>query len=217
MPLYTNTSTGTVNYQPEGHQRQLKLLANDFVNSTRLSNTSIGSSDLTVGSTGFSTVPDFTIPIGPYQTIVGETRLWIDSDSTNEFLQRFITTDPSATTTTAVATTIEYSVLGIVEVATGANAEAKLSGNADATNTAAHLKGLSSRTTNGIGTAIYAPQGASHDGESFLGSFKVYNNTSTKAELKFQITSLTNHNSSPTNDPANTKLVRGSHLAYSIF
>lgn len=211
MPLYSNTSTGTVNYQPEGHQRQLKLLANDFQSTVKLNNGTWHSSDFTIGSAGFDTVPDFTIPVGPYQTVVGESRLWIDSDSSNEFIQRIITTDPSATTTTAVATIIEYSVLGLVEVSTAAAIEAALSANADATNTAAHLKGVSTRMTAGIGSAIYAPQGASHDGESFLGYFKVYNNTSTKAELKFQMSILNGGN------VANTRLLRGSHLAYSIF
>jgi hypothetical protein len=211
MPLYTNTSKGTVNYQPEGHQRQLKLLANDFQSTVKLSNGTWTSSDFAIGSADFDTVPDFTIPVGPYQTIVGESRLWIDSDSTNEFIQRIITTDPSATTTTAVATTIEYSVLGLVEVSNAASVEAKLSGNADATHTDAHLKGVSSRMAAGIGSAIYAPHGASWDGESFFGMFKVYNNTSTKAELKFQMSILNGGN------VANTRLVRGSHLAYSIF
>tara|TARA_R100001082_G_scaffold109196_1_gene85863 strand:- start:614 stop:1243 length:630 start_codon:yes stop_codon:yes gene_type:complete len=209
MPLYTNTERGTVSYQPDdGFNKQI-ILANDYTNTTKLANSTIGHSDniYTIGSTQFNEVSDFSFGLGPSESVVGKYSLFFQQDHADpDLLYRFITVDPTATTTTAVASTIKVIGLGI-GTASG------IAGNADAVEidaTDANTMSLGTHRTDGIGTALFVNTTDTDNDKLVFGDFIIENATNTAATVKLQITARSGTESQ-------LKLSRGSYLAYSKF
>tara|TARA_R100000781_G_scaffold107621_1_gene71896 strand:- start:81 stop:707 length:627 start_codon:yes stop_codon:yes gene_type:complete len=208
MPLYTNTERGTVSYQPDdGFNKQI-ILANDYTNTTKLANATIGHGDniYTIGSAQFNDVSDLSFGLGPSESVVGKYSIFFQQSHTDpDLLYRFVTVDPSATTTTAVATTIKVIGIGI-SIASGPSSANSL----EMYNTDTNTVSLATHKTDGIGTALFVNVDSANNDKFVFGDFLIENTTNTAATVKLQITAR--------DDTASQlKLSKGSYLAYSKF
>tara|TARA_R100001594_G_scaffold1102_3_gene4646 strand:+ start:463 stop:1008 length:546 start_codon:yes stop_codon:yes gene_type:complete len=157
MPFTSNTTQGTVSYQPSGFFNQGAIVAND------------GSALI---HTALTAVSEFAIPMGKYERVLGEIALWYDSDNTSEFKFKFKNEDSSGT---AIASTMHYSASGIVTFDTDADITAS-----------AGIEAVAVTNTDGDGAVITLDAGSSETDARFARiSFNVISNAATNGTLNF--------------------------------
>jgi len=181
MPLTTNASTGTVTYSPEGFYNSGAILD---ANSTSVTNS------VTVVSAG----ADLQIPLGPYERVIGQYRIWYDTDADNDLRFCLDTTDSAGT---AFNSNINYAAQGVV----GGDAL----GSETATNAAS--MSVSATVTNGQGTELLLVDDGDEDHYVTV-SFKIENQTATKGKVDFLYAQGTATGSTA------TYLYAGSHVMY---
>jgi hypothetical protein len=162
MPLYTNTSKGTVRYSSPTWET--KLVENDIT---------LG--DTITETTGI--INPFKIALGKYERVIGEAVLFYSSDNNNEFRFRWQNVDSADA---YVDTMLKYSV-----VAT--NGEIANSGDA----LAANLEGgIGVDTSTGQGTIINIDSGSSASPLAATVKFSAIGNEDKNGTLSFQAANL---------------------------
>tara|TARA_R100000781_G_scaffold99421_1_gene63004 strand:+ start:41 stop:592 length:552 start_codon:yes stop_codon:yes gene_type:complete len=183
MPFHSNSAKGTVQYSTGTFYDQSKLVAND-------------TSD--AGGTTLATVSDLSIPLGGYERITGEYKIWYDSDDTNKFKFR-IANLAQSDGSTAVATTIYTRFEAGVEESTSADTPA-----------AVNLEGTGTSSTDGAGEIITIDIGAATTGTLITIYFNVISDAATKGNLVFQFANAAG-------SAAGTHLLAGSNVTYKKF
>lgn len=158
MPFTSNTTQGTVVYNPSGFFNQGTVVAND------------GSALI---HTALTSVSEFEIPLGKYERVLGEIALWYDSDNTSEFKFKFKNEDSSGS---AIASTMHYSATGIITMDT----------DADITAAGTSVEAVAVTNTDGDGAVITLDAGSSETDARFARiSFNVISSAATNGTLKF--------------------------------
>ena len=157
MPFTSNTTQGTVAYNPGGFFNNGAVVAND-------------GSDLVHGS--LTAVSDFDIPLGKYERVLGEIGLWYDSNTTSEFKFKFKNEDSAGS---AIASTMHYSAVGIITFDTDADITAS-----------AGVEAVAVTNTDGDGAVITLDAGSSETDARFAKiNFSVLSGAGTIGTLKF--------------------------------
>ena len=181
MPFTSNSTYGTVAYTSTGWYDNGLILPND-------------TSD--AGGTTLATVSDLSIPMGAYERVIGEYKIWYDSDDTNKFKFRVASLDSSAA---AIATTIYTRFEAGVEESTAADTPA-----------AANLEGTGTSSTDGAGEIITIDIGAATTGTLITLYFNALSTASTKGNLVFQFANAAG-------SAAGTHLLAGSSVCWKKF
>ena len=181
MPFTSNSTYGTVAYTSTGWYDNGLILPND-------------TSD--AGGTTLATVSDLSIPMGAYERVIGEYKIWYDSDDTNKFKFRVASLDSSAA---AIATTIYTRFEAGVEESTAADTPA-----------AANLEGTGTSSTDGAGEIITIDIGAATTGTLITLYFNALSTASTKGNLVFQFANAAGSAAGP-------PLVAGSSVCWKKF
>jgi len=161
MPLYTNTTLGTVSYQPQGIFNEGTILANDAADFVH---------------DAFTNVSDFDIKLGANERATGNLILWYDSNNTSEFKFKFTNEDSAGT---ALAGSIfAYSVRQPDQVASDADSSPD--------NNNGPGRNQVSYNTDGDGGVITIDISSGNADIRFAEIyFNVLNSTSTSSTLKF--------------------------------
>ena len=162
MPLYTNTTKGTVRYSSPTWES--KLVENDITLGDTISTTA-------------GIIDPFNIPIGKYERVIGEINLFYSSDTNNEFQFRFQNVDSD---NAYVDTVLKYSVVGVIaELGEGGlAANAALEG------------GISQDTTTGQGTEIHLDADSADTPLSATIKFVAIGNEAKQGTLSFQASNI---------------------------
>ena len=179
MPFTSNSTYGTVAYTSTGWYDNGLILPND-------------TSD--AGGTTLATVSDLSIPMGAYERVIGEYKIWYDSDDTNKFKFRVASLDSSAA---AIATTIYTRFEAGVEESTAADTPA-----------AANLEGTGTSSTDGAGETIGIDSTVSDASALFLQvHFNALSTATTKGNISLQLANITG-------SAAGTHLLAGSNVVW---
>ena len=180
MPFTNNTTYGTTAYTSNGWYDNGLILPND-------------SSD--ASSTTLATVSDLSIPVGGYERVIGEYKIWYDSDDTNKFKFR-VANLAQSDGSTAVATTIAtQSIASVAEVTAAATASA------------AGLESTGTYSTDGAGETIGVDVGADTSALWLQVHFNALVTAATKGKLSLQIANITG-------TASGTHLLAGSNVVY---
>ena len=183
MPFTNNTTYGTTAYTSTGWFDNGLILPND-------------SSD--AGSTTLATVSDLSIPVGAYERVIGEYKIWYDSDDTNKFKFR-VANLAQSDGSTAVATTIYTRFEAGVEESTSADTPA-----------AVNLEGTGTSSTDGAGEIITIDIGAATTGTLITIYFNALSTAATKGNLVFQFANAAG-------SASGTHLLAGSSVCWKKF
>ena len=183
MPFTNNTTYGTTAYTSTGWFDNGLILPND-------------SSD--AGSTTLATVSDLSIPVGAYERVIGEYKIWYDSDDTNKFKFR-VANLAQSDGSTAVATTIYTRFEAGVEESTSADTPA-----------AVNLEGTGTSSTDGAGEIITIDIGAATTGTLITLYFNALSTAATKGNLVFQFANAAG-------SASGTHLLAGSSVCWKKF
>lgn len=160
MTLYTNTTTGTVSYQPKGIFNEGAILANDTADFVH---------------DAFTNVEDFNIKLGPNERVTGNLILWYDSNNDAEFKIKFTNEDSAGT-----------ALAGSIFVYRAVNQISPLSNDATTTPSGANIESLLLYNTDGDGGVIVFDTGSNNTDARFAEIyFNVLNSTSTSSTFKF--------------------------------
>lgn len=159
MPLYTNTTLGTVSYQPKGIFNEGAILANDAADFVH---------------TGLTNISDFDIKLGANERATGNLILWYDSNNDAELKFKFTNEDSAGT---ALAGSIfAYRVV---------NQLSPLSDGND-TPSAANVESVVMYNTDGDGGILTLDTDSNNTDVRFAEIyFNVLNSTSTSSTFKF--------------------------------
>jgi hypothetical protein len=180
MPLYTNTSKGTVAYTSGTFFDQGKILAN---NSSPFASATL------------ATVSDLSIPVAGYERVIGKYKIWYDGDDTTELKIR-VANLAQSDGSTAVATTILTDVTARVAVVTGSN-----------TPSAANQEGVGTYSTDGTGEIITIDVGASTAGVLLEVEFNAIITSATKGNIVFQAANIDGQSGAATHLMAGSHVV----------
>ena len=187
MPLYTNTTRGTVRYGSPTWET--KILENDYVvNDHALTET-----------TGL--IDALSIPLGEYERVIGTVKLFYSSTDANEFRVSFNNVDSD---NEYIATIIRFSVFGILKATS--DEAVLLEANADTS--ASGTTVVSS--TNGHGLEARLDAGNSSDPLAATVNFTAIGNAAKSGTLNFQASGLAGNSTNPI-------LLAGSYLNYKKF
>ena len=158
MPFTSNATAGTVVYTPEGFYSSGGILD---ANSASVTN----STTVVTAGTGLQ------IPLGGYERVIGQYRIWYDTDADNDFRFCIDTTNAAGT---AFNSNINYAVQAVV------------GGDALGSETATNAPSLSASATvtNGQGTELLLVDDGDEDHYATI-SFKIENQTATKGKVDF--------------------------------
>ena len=157
MPFTSNTTQGTVAYNPSGFFNNGTVVAND------------GSA---LVHTGLTAVSDFDIPLGKYERVLGEIGLWYDSDNTSEFKFKFKNEDSSGS---AITSTMHYSAINLTQFDTDADITAS-----------AGVEAVAVTNTDGDGAVITLDAGSAETDARFAKIiFSVLSGAASIGTLKF--------------------------------
>ena len=183
MPFTANSTYGTVAYTSTGWYDNGLILPND-------------TSD--AASTTLATVSDLSIPVGAYERVIGEYKIWYDSDDTNKFKFR-VANLAQSDGSTAVATTIYTRFEAGVEESTSADTPA-----------AVNLEGTGTSSTDGAGEIITIDIGAATTGTLITLYFNALSTAATKGNLVFQFANASGSS-------AGTHILAGSSVCWKKF
>ena len=183
MPFTANSTYGTVAYTSTGWYDNGLILPND-------------TSD--AGGTTLATVSDLSIPVGAYERVIGEYKIWYDSDDTNKFKFR-VANLAQSDGSTAVATTIYTRFEAGVEESTSADTPA-----------AVNLEGTGTSSTDGAGEIITIDIGAATTGTLITLYFNALSTAATKGNLVFQFANAAG-------SASGTHLLAGSSVCWKKF
>jgi len=183
MPFTSNSTYGTVSYTSSGWYDNGLILPNDTSDAS---------------GTTLATVSDLSIPVGGYERLVGEYKIWYDSDDTNKFKFR-VANLASSDGSTAVATTIYTRFEAGVEESTAADTPA-----------AVNLEGTGTSSTDGAGEIITIDIGAATTGTLITMYFNALSTAATKGNLVFQFANASG-------SAAGTHLLAGSSVCWKKF
>ena len=171
MPLYTNTTKGTVRYGSPTWET--KILENDYVvNDYALTQT-----------TGL--IDALSIPLGEYERVIGTIKLFYSSSDANEFRVSFNNVDSD---NAYIATIIRFSVFGILAT-TGDTADADESADASATSVVS--------STNGHGVEVKLNAGNNDDPLAATVNFTAIGNAAKSGTLNFQASGVAGNTTNP--------------------
>ena len=183
MPFTSNSTYGTVAYTSNGWYDNGLILPND-------------TSD--AASTTLATVSDLKIPLGAYERVIGEYKIWYDSDDTNKFKFRVAALD-NADSPAVIATNIYTRHEAGVEESTSAD-----------TATAVNLEGSGTSSTDGAGEIITVDIGAATTGTLITIWFNAQSTAATKGNLVFQFANASGSS-------AGTHILAGSSVCWKKF
>ena len=181
MPFTANSTYGTVAYTSTGWYDNGLILPNDTSDAS---------------GTTLATVSDLSIPVGAYERVIGEYKIWYDSDDTNKFKFRVANLDSSAA---AIATTIYTRFEAGVEESVSADTPA-----------AVNLEGTGTSSTDGAGEIITIDIGAASTGTLITLYFNALSTAATKGNLVFQFANAAGSS-------AGTHLLAGSSVCWKKF